>query len=573
MLSLHALFLSTVSYSEVRYPGCPDAQSNEYRIREVYDGYRGGLPNRLRLGIKPDDPYDPQSVSDAAIDLRILVRTAAKRTMRQSNVVSLGFVSWNCENVDKFNKQLDIVFHPVEITVPSSAGMVSFDSRPAPTIPINPDLRVKLAELLHPSLLVDYSPATRFSAGARFSTMIRNPFSSQGGEIQITGSGLKSTSTAYYTTALDLRVAPGGDTVSIVPAVRIEASESPFFSQRFRTLAAHIGPVFERRLLNNFFSWMQIGGGLRVSNNRLTQDRNEHPAAIQNEIAGEWHFAADSFAGGGFTRVGFWTDVGKALDCKMSLVGMTPQSSMCTPSAPITRFQRYAFAAHHSRTFRSTDIEIIGGGGTSSGDWPLFRDYVGGYQYDFPLFESREGLSMSSVPYGAFLRSHGTRQNGPIADSYLHANLTIGLHVPKLEKPIVGCAAHKNCADESAEALGTLENLLMENYLIKGEDPESARRHVLRDTREVEPIISYLLARGSRFSVRPVIMLDVARLTGDEFPVPVYDLAAGPGLRISWPGARLEAGYMYSSGYRTLGSLIVRLRLDSLRKVPRFQGR
>lgn len=528
---------------------------NGYTIHSVKVHYGFGAPRAVKYPVEAGDPFDPDDVVEAARWVDADLKNYRLDQMHRSEQLSLTFISTCVSIREGQQSQVDVAFTPVVVSAPRSAGMVSFHSRPTASPLPNPEALPWIVKHTNPNADADYNPATGLSLGGRINVPLYLYSAGPSPGVRLAAEFRKSLTQPYYNARLDTRARLGsgiGAERGIILGLRLDASRRPFYTTvQFEAIELHLGPSFEHRISGLFPAWFAMGAGVRYSSYRIIKPG----FPWQRETGGEFRFVMDSFAGGGFTRLGSWADVGNA-----DLSG--------NPNLR-PRFGRYATAAHHSRLLpyglgKTVDLEVTGGVGKSFGTVPGFRDFVGGYQYDFPLFESRESVAVSSVPYGPLLRSYGERQAGPPADSYFHANLTVGIPFLAWAHPL--CHGARQCAGEQevGAVLTSTERLLTADYILNGVDSDKARKLVLREATELRQSVRYMLGRASEYSIRTVFMYDAARLVfdrnGRHGSTNVH--AFGFGLRITLPfGFRSEVGYMFDVADRNRGSFILRTRL------------
>jgi hypothetical protein len=77
--------------------------------------------------------------------------------------------------------------------------------------------------------------------------------------------------------------------------------------------------------------------------------------------------------------------------------------------------------------------------------------------------------------------------------------------------------------------------------------------------KDIRPTINYLADRANIFSVKPMILFDISRLSGNNLQGKTFT-AVGLGLQITVVVARLGVGYMHTlvpSGYTSKGNFFV----------------
>ena len=105
----------------------------------------------------------------------------------------------------------------------------------------------------------------------------------------------------------------------------------------------------------------------------------------------------------------------------------------------------------------------------------------------------------------------------------------------------------------------TLEN--------QGPSPAEAEARAAEVFDEIKPATTFIIDYAALYSVKPLVMLDVAQLFGGNGVPDRLWVAAGAGIQLTVVTAKLEAGYMHTvSGptYGPKGNFFARLVFQSL---------
>jgi hypothetical protein len=111
------------------------------------------------------------------------------------------------------------------------------------------------------------------------------------------------------------------------------------------------------------------------------------------------------------------------------------------------------------------------------------------------------------------------------------------------------------------------ERLLRSSLVRQGATPDEASAQARETWKEIQPVADFIADQANLFSVKPLLMLDVAQIVGAANGDSRVRVAVGGGLQLTVVVARFEIGYLYAAP-RALGdergNLFVRLTFQNL---------
>jgi hypothetical protein len=293
----------------------------------------------------------------------------------------------------------------------------------------------------------------------------------------------------------------------------------------------------QQKLDRSLIKTYAVGGSVRFSENSYTPSSSNF---IKNSETGLNIYAiGDSRIGDGFARFGVWADG-----------GFPSQSSS---------YQRLAAQGAYSTEIgtghETVGLEVMAGSGYAWGNTPEYSRFFGGSSATDFLYEPLNSARVKAFPSGPMLRSFGEQQaglrgtNGLVSGGNFYWNLNL-----KLAFPIAGWSQPliPNIVDENGKTLHSrikgqfngASNTLIEKFIKEGdsEDEAIAKTRALFDN-EITPTINYLTDRANIYSVKPILLLDVAQISSDILGSKIW-AGIGGGLQLNVVNGRLETGYM-----------------------------
>ena len=341
-----------------------------------------------------------------------------------------------------------------------------------------------------------------------------------------------------------------------------------------------------------------LGGGYRWSRNKL-------PTDAMTESSFDGHVIAEGRVAGGFARIAGWLDGASPSqgDSYGRIVGVLGYAR----EVPVAENQTVGFEG------------IVGAGGSFGSPPPYARFFGGNWQGNF-LYEGAGSPTLAEMPPGPLLRSAGRGQIGTVrsdgarlgATSYWHANFNVSVPIPGLSRPLIPPEVIRETTDASGvvhritlkdvlksqvkngkvffiktEARGRLTPEQQDALALDENDPLTPEeRERLKNATEaynraqaeitpeadrlwsqITPITNFISDQANLFSIKPMLMLDVARLNASDAVDNRTRFGIGGGLQFTVVIARFEAGYIYAvrraSGDPS-GNFVVRLVFQNL---------
>jgi hypothetical protein len=229
-------------------------------------------------------------------------------------------------------------------------------------------------------------------------------------------------------------------------------------------------------------------------------------------------------------------------------------------------------------------IEIVAGGGRASGNIPSYASFFGGNAPGQFLYDSPNATTLMNMPSGPIIRSLGENEarlrgaNGTTfgGDSFWHVNLNVTLPIPAWSMPLI-----PNELTDIPDANGnpiSIKELLRRQIDVTGPSmlaavlqgqglsaAEAARR-AKQILQEVTPATHFIIDDANLYSIKPLIMVDAAGMSGQGGSSETW-LAAGAGVQLTVVTAKFEFGYMRTLSGPTFGqqgNAFVRLVFQNL---------
>jgi hypothetical protein len=111
------------------------------------------------------------------------------------------------------------------------------------------------------------------------------------------------------------------------------------------------------------------------------------------------------------------------------------------------------------------------------------------------------------------------------------------------------------------------ERLLKSSLTRQGVSSEEATAQARDTWRDIQPVADFIADQANLFSVKPLLMLDVAQILGSAAGDSRTRVAVGGGLQITVVVARFEIGYLYAvqrAPGDERGNLFLRLTFQNL---------
>ena len=228
-------------------------------------------------------------------------------------------------------------------------------------------------------------------------------------------------------------------------------------------------------------------------------------------------------------------------------------------------------------------LELTAGAGRTFGDAPEYNRFFGGSASRDFLYSPLASSGFGDFPTGPLLRSVGV--NGAALSGigtglgggtwYLHLNADVSIPIPRWSRALIPDIPIERASGSSTtmrKALigqaGTAKASILDDLVATGGYPDNADTEAIVDrmvNRDIRPALTYLANRANVYAVKPMWLVDIARLSTDA-PSRETWTAVGPGLQLNVVNARLQVGYLRTvsgSSENAGGNFFVRLTIQN----------
>lgn len=344
---------------------------------------------------------------------------------------------------------------------------------------------------------------------------------------------------------------------------------------------------------------LSLGTGYRRANQRYL-DQAGLSIERATEEAFETHAIADANFGRTFLRGAIWFDAAALSQNRPRYYRFAAQGSLAREfhlSQQACQIKE-GLCVLADRNPPAIGVELGFGVGRASERTPAYARFYGGNTAGNFLYDSHEAAAMTTLPGGPLLRSFGRNQatarasgggaNGGTA--YWSFNLTTSLPLPRWSKPLIPnivATPSSDCAECQRGSVKTfikgqvasaqnfhLDTLTSERLTeadrdalaLGGEDEATlsaadaqklaaAQQKFDRIRTELElevkkiwngvrPMVNYIADHANIYAIKPIVMLDAARLYAPEATNGRTRLALGGGLQLTVVVAKFEVGYL-----------------------------
>jgi hypothetical protein len=344
--------------------------------------------------------------------------------------------------------------------------------------------------------------------------------------------------------------------------------QEPWGEGKYFRNSGRLGATLELRPQSEWLGKITASAAYRFSGNRFFSG-DQLLAERTSENSFEGRAIIDGRIAGGLIRLGIWADSSSPKD--------------------FNSYQRVAGTLAYQKEFAVTlnqtlGVEVTIGAGRAFGDVPEYARFYGGNQLASFLYDETDDRVLASLPSGPLIRSFGKGQAGNRlgaamvrgGTSYKHLNLNITLPIPGLSRPLI--PAEQVIEAEDEEPGGTLKDVIKgqmntaESSISvalqeQGLPFDDAQKEAAQIVKQIRPAVNFIADQANIFSIKPLLMFDVANLkspgsTGHRTPYGV-----GGGLQLTIVVAKFEAGYMRTvrrSPGDPRGNFVMRLVFQNL---------
>lgn len=303
-----------------------------------------------------------------------------------------------------------------------------------------------------------------------------------------------------------------------------------------------------QKLDRSFFKTYTIGGGVRFSDNSYTPSNSNF---VKNSETGLNIYAiGDSRIGDGLARFGVWLDG-----------GFPSQGGSYQRLAAQGVYSTEIGAGHDP-----VGLEVMAGSGYAWGNPPEYSRFFGGSSAVDFLYGSLNSPQVKAFPLGPTLRSFGEQQaglrgtNGLVSGGNFYWNLNLKLAFPiagwsqplipnevvadptnEEESILLPALVKRSTSVAMQSSLKAIEGDLIRRGYPKNEETKARARRVFEN--EITPTINYLTDRANLYSIKPILLFDVAQISNDGLGSKIW-AGVGGGVQMNVVNARLETGYM-----------------------------
>lgn len=348
------------------------------------------------------------------------------------------------------------------------------------------------------------------------------------------------------------------------------------------------------------FSQLGLAAGYRRAGNRFFSNDSGIPAELTSEDAIESRAIIDGNFAKTFVRGAVWFDgaspeIGTNSYGRIAtMFGLARELVLPQTPCKIARVNGEDTCVLPKNNPPAIGLEILFGFGRSWGSVPEYARFFAGNSTNNFLYAGLSEPSITNLPEGPLIRSMGRNQGAVVTGSqrigggtsYWHLNLSASIPIPKLSRPLIpsetivsgtscsDCASLKQMlknqvangknifidalavqrlTTEQRDALALdRDDGLTPEELTRLEAAERAfeqgRLAVMPEADafwgKMTPMINYIADQANLFAIKPVLMFDVAGLSGRDEPSQRARLAVGGGLQFNIVVVKFEAGYM-----------------------------
>ncbi len=548
-----ALLVPASALGREQIPGAGDecrgdiTADDGFTVRSVEVVSRGGWLPDLDLPIAAGDAYSPVLVSDAVSVVGERERESTRQGLNLLSQVAVSYVD-SCVRVTGLSlvdvqiRTWSLRWSPSQsladlLPRPRSNRSTFFGAVPRPLLALNPTFGAEQDRDF------GFSASTGLKADLLQipSVLAGEVAASATTQLEVQASARKSVSEPFYDSNVGLQYAKldvSNAVQKLAFDARFDADHRPIAGASNLTNAASAGVHINLGFEFGPFTQAGVGGRYRRSGNRVT-DISSFEA--QSEDSFQANLVADGRLFGGFSRVAVWFDVNRpdAGTGYHRLAGMFG-------------FEKELALAPN----QSIGVEAVLAGGRSWGNVPRYAGFYGGNNSASLLYEEFDSPSLSAMPSGPVVRSLGASQAAAPAPgqrnlrgtSYWGVNLNVSVPVPAWARPLIpdidvgdGLTLRRVLTSQVRTSRSMLEANLKGQ---RGLSEEEARREADSIIGEIQPTVDFIADQANLFSIKPLVMLDAARIGASGSSGNRVRVAIGGGIQLTVVIAKFEAGYM-----------------------------
>lgn len=271
----------------------------------------------------------------------------------------------------------------------------------------------------------------------------------------------------------------------------------------------------------------------------------------------------------GFGRMGVWFDAGNP----RNIPSLEPYQRLSARMG----YGRVLGAGH-----QNVDLEFNLGAGHTWGSPPSYAQYFAGNTRSNFLYEQINSLRNIETPAGPLIRSLGEREGTLVlppgfiqgGQSFWHLNANVSFPISSWSRPLIP----EIVISEEPRVLtlrsalrgqvASAKNFILDDLITNHGYPDTEETEAVADRiieKDIRPTINYLADRANIYSIKPILLFDIAQLNGRSLEDKTW-IALGAGLQITIVVARLEVGYMHTlapSSDTDIGNLFMRFTVQN----------
>lgn len=296
----------------------------------------------------------------------------------------------------------------------------------------------------------------------------------------------------------------------------------------------------QRKLDQSLIRAYVIGGNVKFLDNSFTPRYSD---SIQNSETGlNLYTVTDSRIGNGFARFGAWFDA-----------GFPSETSSYQRLALQTGYATEIGSGHNT-----VGLQLMAGSGYAWGEPPEYSRFFGGASASNYLYEQLNSAQLREFPSGPILRSFGEQQvglrdrNGFVigGNFYWHLNINLTFPISQWSKPLIPDIAiddRRTLRSALKGQVRSAQNGIIEDLVENQGYPDNEETEAIAErivNRDIAPTVNYLADRANIYAIKPMLLFDVAQISGNNGLGSRTWAAMGAGIQVNVVTGRLETGYM-----------------------------
>ncbi|MEY2563360.1 MAG: hypothetical protein QOH88_1553 [Verrucomicrobiota bacterium] len=559
---------------DVRTAQTSAKKNGVFDLRVRYVKVEGRWTDNLALPLRPGDLLTNQKLSAAMAALRDAITSGSNASLGFHSKGEVGVlylaVSYDTSTGDG---TVGVIFRPYYLhlsmvqvgdnvlPIPRSPRPTIFANVPKPLLALNPMIGLSYDRVFGSAISASFGgdlfhldPGSSFDARQQF---------------ELRADGVKSLEESFYRANASLRYSHQRTNSSLEElafAADYDGVDEPLGnSEHIR----HAGEAaFALKLKVGPATHLSISAGYRHADDSFVDgDTSFETNTTAHEQTARLLLDTIPPAIHGFLRAAFWEESGW-LD-----------------SATYQRFVgRIGYAREITISPNQTiGLEIVAGGGKTLGNTPGYSQFFGGNPRGQFLYDNPNLAALTQMPSGPIIRSLGENEahlpggaglaNG--GDAFWHLNLNVTFPFRAWSRPLIpdeltdipdlngNPMTIKQVLTNQIDFTGP--NMLAAVLQKQGLSADEALREARKILNEVSPAARFIINDANLYSIKPLLMVDAAGLSGAGSSETW--LAAGGGVQLTVVTAKFEAGYMRTLSGPTFGqkgNAFVRLVFQNL---------